>query len=36
MSLDFRTKVAVASIDSKVDPVGACVGVRDPNQEHCR
>ena len=24
----FRTKVAVASIDSKVDPVGACVGVR--------
>jgi len=24
----FRTKIAVASIDSKVDPVGACVGVR--------
>jgi len=24
----FRTKVAVASIDSKVDAVGACVGVR--------
>lgn len=24
----FRTKLAVASIDSKVDPVGACVGVR--------
>ena len=24
----FRTKVAVTSIDSKVDPVGACVGVR--------
>lgn len=24
----FRTKVAVASVDSKVDPVGACVGVR--------
>ncbi|MCE2967109.1 MAG: transcription termination factor NusA [Phycisphaerales bacterium] len=24
----FRTKIAVASVDSKVDPVGACVGVR--------
>ncbi|MDP1661205.1 MAG: transcription termination factor NusA [Phycisphaerales bacterium] len=24
----YRTKVAVASVDSKVDPVGACVGVR--------
>ncbi len=24
----FRTKIAVSSIDSKVDPVGACVGVR--------
>jgi transcription termination/antitermination protein NusA len=24
----YRTKVAVASIDEKVDPVGACVGVR--------
>ena len=24
----FRTKIAGASIDSKVDPVGACVGVR--------
>ncbi|MCL4211811.1 MAG: transcription termination factor NusA, partial [Phycisphaerales bacterium] len=24
----FRTKLAVASVDSKVDPVGACVGVR--------
>jgi len=24
----FRTKLAVSSIDSKVDPVGACVGVR--------
>ncbi len=24
----FRTKIAVTSIDSKVDPVGACVGVR--------
>jgi len=24
----YRTKVAVASIDDKVDPVGACVGVR--------
>jgi N utilization substance protein A len=24
----FRTKIAVASIDSKVDAVGACVGVR--------
>jgi N utilization substance protein A len=24
----FRTKIAVASIDSKVDPVGACVGIR--------
>ena len=24
----FRTKIAVASIDTKVDPVGACVGVR--------
>lgn len=24
----YRTKVAVSSIDSKVDPVGACVGVR--------
>lgn len=24
----YRTKIAVASIDSKVDPVGACVGVR--------
>ncbi|HYF15058.1 MAG TPA: transcription termination factor NusA, partial [Phycisphaerales bacterium] len=24
----YRTKLAVASIDSKVDPVGACVGVR--------
>src|SRR4029078_12730788 len=23
-----RTKIAVTSIDSKVDPVGACVGVR--------
>jgi N utilization substance protein A len=23
-----RTKIAVASVDSKVDPVGACVGVR--------
>ena len=23
-----RTKVAVASVDSKVDPVGACVGMR--------
>ncbi len=24
----YRTKVAVASLDDKVDPVGACVGVR--------
>jgi len=24
----YRTKIAVSSIDSKVDPVGACVGVR--------
>jgi N utilization substance protein A len=24
----YRTKVAVASLDEKVDPVGACVGVR--------
>ena len=24
----YRTKVAVTSVDSKVDPVGACVGVR--------
>jgi len=24
----YRTKVAVASVDSKVDPVGACVGIR--------
>ncbi len=24
----YRTKIAVASVDSKVDPVGACVGVR--------
>ena len=24
----FRSKIAVSSIDSKVDPVGACVGVR--------
>jgi N utilization substance protein A len=24
----FRTKLAVASVDNKVDPVGACVGVR--------
>ncbi len=24
----FRTKLAVASVDSKVDPVGACVGIR--------
>jgi len=24
----FRTKLAVSSVDSKVDPVGACVGVR--------
>jgi len=24
----YRTKVAVASLDKKVDPVGACVGVR--------
>lgn len=24
----YRTKVAVASVDEKVDPVGACVGVR--------
>ena len=24
----YRTKVAVASLDTKVDPVGACVGVR--------
>jgi N utilization substance protein A len=24
----FRTKIAVSSIDSRVDPVGACVGVR--------
>ncbi len=24
----FRTKVAVSSVDSRVDPVGACVGVR--------
>lgn len=24
----FRTKLAVASVDTKVDPVGACVGVR--------
>ena len=24
----YRTKVAVASLDAKVDPVGACVGVR--------
>jgi N utilization substance protein A len=24
----YRTKIAVTSIDSKVDPVGACVGVR--------
>jgi N utilization substance protein A len=24
----YRTKLAVASVDSKVDPVGACVGVR--------
>ncbi len=24
----YRTKVAVSSVDSKVDPVGACVGVR--------
>ena len=24
----FRTKIAVSSIDAKVDPVGACVGVR--------
>ncbi|MFN8731506.1 MAG: transcription termination factor NusA, partial [Planctomyces sp.] len=24
----FRTKIAVASVDSKVDPVGVCVGVR--------
>ena len=24
----FRTKLAVSSIDSKVDAVGACVGVR--------
>jgi N utilization substance protein A len=24
----YRTKVAVSSIDAKVDPVGACVGVR--------
>jgi N utilization substance protein A len=24
----YRTKVAVASVDDKVDPVGACVGVR--------
>ena len=24
----FRTKLAVTSVDSKVDPVGACVGVR--------
>lgn len=24
----YRTKVAVASVDSKVDPVGACVGMR--------
>ncbi len=24
----FRTKIAVSSVDSKVDPVGACVGVR--------
>jgi len=24
----FRTKIAVSSIDTKVDPVGACVGVR--------
>ncbi len=24
----YRTKVAVASIDEKVDPIGACVGIR--------
>ncbi|MDX2016028.1 MAG: transcription termination factor NusA [Planctomycetota bacterium] len=24
----YRTKIAVSSVDSKVDPVGACVGVR--------
>ena len=30
----FRTKVAVASIDSKVDPVGACVGVRGSRIEN--
>jgi len=24
----YRTKIAVASVDSKVDPVGACVGIR--------
>lgn len=24
----YRTKIAVSSLDSKVDPVGACVGVR--------
>ena len=24
----YRTKIAVSSIDSKVDAVGACVGVR--------
>ncbi len=24
----YRTKIAVASVDTKVDPVGACVGVR--------
>jgi transcription termination/antitermination protein NusA len=24
----YRTKIAVASVDNKVDPVGACVGVR--------
>lgn len=24
----FRTKIAVSSVDNKVDPVGACVGVR--------
>ena len=33
----YRSKVAVTSIDTKVDAVGACVGrPRHPDQEHRR